>query len=128
MGDSRIGLAMSDPLEILASPMTIISRSVEEEDIGTILNIVKENGVERIIIGLPFNMNGSLGGQAEKVQNFAAALGARTGIPIEFRDERLSTVEAKEKLRSSRKTGRNTRYDAAAAALILQGYLDEKAR
>ena len=128
VGDSRIGLAMSDQLEILASPMTIISRSVEEEDIGVILNIVRENGIELIVIGLPFNMDGSLGGQAEKVQKFAAALGTRTGIPIEFMDERLSTVEAKEKLRSSRKTDRNTRYDAAAAALILQGYLDEKAR
>lgn len=89
------------------------------------MEIAREKDVARIIIGLPYNMNGSLGPQAEKVQAFAAVLGRHTNIPIEFRDERLSTWEAQEKIRSTRKTGRKTRYDAAAAALILQGYLDE---
>ena len=103
-------------------------RTDEEKDIGAILHIVREKEVGRIIIGLPYNMDGSLGSQAEKVQGFATALGQHTGVPIEFRDERLSTWEAKEKLKSAGKTGRKTRYDSAAAALILQGYLDEKSQ
>ena len=78
-------------------------------------------------MGLPYNMNGSLGGQAEKVQAFAAVLRGSIDIPIEFRDERLSTVEAKDLLQSVRKTNRKTRYDAAAAAIILQSYLDDAA-
>ena len=110
---------------MLASPASIITRTDEEEDVKTILQIAREKDVARIIVGLPYNMNGSLGTQAEKVQDFAEALRQHTDIPIEFRDERLSTWEAKEKLKSAGKTSRKSRYDAAAAALILQGYLDE---
>ena len=128
MGDSRIGTAISDPTSMLASPFSIISRTDEESDVRSIMQIVREKEVKRIIVGLPYNMDGSLGNQAEKVQGFAAALGRHTEVPIEFRDERLSTWEAKERLKSARKKGRKTRYDAAAAALILQGYLDEASR
>lgn len=66
-----------------------------------------------------------MGGQVEKVRRFVKELSDKTGLPIEFKDERLTTVEAKHILKSSRKTGRDTRYDAAAAALILQSYLDD---
>jgi putative Holliday junction resolvase len=128
IGDKRIGLALSDPMEILASPVTIINREEDEKDIRAVINIVRENAVELIIVGLPYNMDGSLGYQAEKVQDFVSALGRYTNIPIEFRDERLTTWEAREKLQSAGRTDRKTRYDAAAAALILQSYLDEKSR
>jgi putative Holliday junction resolvase len=111
---------------MLASPLSIISRTDEDEDVKVVLGIVREREVERIVVGLPYNMDGSLGSQAEKVQGFAAALGRHTDISIEFRDERLSTWEAKEKLKSAGKRGTRRRYDAAAAALILQGYLDER--
>ena len=113
---------------VLASPASIISRTDEEKDIWTILEIIREKEVERVIVGLPYNMNGSLGSQAEKVQGFTAMLARHTDIPIEFRDERLSTWEAKEKLKSKGKADKKTTYDAAAAALILQGYLDESVR
>ena len=112
-------------MAILASPVSIITRTDEEEDVKAILDIIREKDVARIIIGLPYNMNGSLGTQAEKVQSFADTLRQSTDVPIEFRDERLSTWEAQEKLKSTGKTGRKTRYDAAAAALVLQDYLDE---
>ena len=69
-------------------------------------------------------MDGSLGAQAEKVQNFVKELQRHTDLPVEFKDERLSTVLAKRIVREVRKTNRGTRYDAAAAALILQSYLD----
>ncbi len=119
-------MALSDPIGILASPLTIISRTEETADIKSICDIARDNEVGRIIVGLPYNMDGSLGSQAEKVRSFTAVLEGQSDIPIEFRDERLSTVEAKEKMRSAGKAGKKTRYDAAAAALILQGYLNEK--
>ena len=83
-----------------------------------------ERSVRRIIVGLPISMDGTEGIQAEKTRAFAGELGHRTDIPISFQDERLSTVEAKRMVREVRKPGRTERYDAAAAALILQEYLD----
>lgn len=77
--------------------------------------------------GLPLNMDGSRGIQAEKTVTFVETLGRYIEIPVEYRDERLSTVTARELVQGIRKTGRETRYDAAAAALILQGYLDDVA-
>jgi putative Holliday junction resolvase len=91
----------------------------------TIMDIAKKNNVERIIVGLPFTMDGTIGMQAEKVRTFADELSLRIDIPLEYRDERLSTVAAKRILQRTRKTNRETRYDAAAAALILQGYLED---
>ncbi len=118
-------MAISDPLNIIATPLTIINRQDIAADIKVIADIVKKNDAERIIVGLPFSMDGSLGPQAEKVRVFVDALSHQTAIPIEYRDERLSTVVAKRTLQETRKTNRETRYDAAAAALILQGYLEE---
>ena len=125
VGDARIGLALSDPIGIIATPLTIITRQDIDMDIQTIIDIVAKNKVERIIVGLPFSMDGSLGEQADKVRSFAGELSRRVDVPLEYRDERLSTVEAKRMLQEVKKTGRSTRYDAAAAALILQGYLDD---
>lgn len=119
-------MALSDPTGMLASPLSIITRTGEDRDIRAILDIVREREVGRIVIGLPYNMDGSLGSQARKVQDFAGLLGRHTDVPIEFRDERLTTWEAREKLKSAGRKGIRTRYDAAAAALILQGYLDER--
>jgi len=126
-GDSRIGVALSDPLGIMATPLTIVSRIREDKDIFALLDIAADNDVTRIIIGLPISMDGSMGPQAEKVKAFAAELARNTDIPIEFKDERLSTVVAKDLVQKARKTDRKTRYDAAAAALILQSYLDDNA-
>jgi putative holliday junction resolvase len=125
VGDARIGLALSDPLGILASPLKILTRQNPAADVRAIVEIVRANDVGRIIVGLPVNMDGTFGGQAEKVREFTKELGLVTPLPIEFRDERLTTVQAKQFMQSSRKTGRGTRYDAAAAALILQSYLDD---
>ncbi|MFH1646561.1 MAG: Holliday junction resolvase RuvX [Chloroflexota bacterium] len=127
IGDSRMGVALSDPLGILASPLTIISRTGSGADIREVIEIALKNKVERIIVGLPISMDGSMGKQAEKVKGFAAELGRHTDIPVEFKDERLSTVVAKRMIQGVRKTNRDTRYDAAAAALILQRYLDDTA-
>jgi putative Holliday junction resolvase len=74
---------------------------------------------------MPFSMDGTLGTQAEKVRGFAEELSRYTSVPLEYRDERLSTVAAKRLVQQIRKTNRSSRFDSAAAALILQGYLDD---
>ena len=120
-------MALSDPEGILASPFTIIHCSDETADIAAIVDIVRHNQVEQIIVGLPRSMNGSLGVQAEKVKAFTQKLREHTEVPVEFRDERLSTVSARRLIQATtnRKKQRKVRDDAIAAAIILQGYLDE---
>jgi putative Holliday junction resolvase len=105
--------------------MAIVSRADESAAIGKIADVIREKEVERVIAGLPLNMNGSLGLQAEKTKTFIAELSRFINVPVEYRDERLSTVSARELIQGVRKTTRATRYDAAAAALILQSYLDD---
>lgn len=120
-------MALSDPEGIMASPLTIISRSGDEADIGAIIDIVKGRQANKIIVGLPQSMDGSIGLQAEKVKAFVQKLCRHTGVPVEFRDERLTTVSARRLVPSvrGRKTRGKVRHDAIAAAIILQGYLDE---
>ena len=127
IGDKRIGVALSDPQGILASPLTIIDCKDEGLDIEAITNIVSQHQVKQIIAGLPRSMDGSIGKQAEKVKAFIQKLCEHTDVPVEFRDERLTTVLAKRLMQAvNRKKPRGkVRHDAIAAALILQGYLDE---
>jgi putative holliday junction resolvase len=129
VGDRRTGVALSDPLGILASPLLVFEHTDDAGDITCILNMVRQYSVEIIIVGLPQSMNGSLGIQAEKVQAFTEKLKLASSVPVEYRDERLTTVEAKRMMDESgiRKSSRNKKveYDAAAAAVILQSYLNE---
>jgi len=128
VGDRRIGVALSDPGGILASPFTIIECTDLERDIEAITDIVRQHEVGRIIVGLPRSMGGGIGHQARKVQDFVEELRGRVAVPVEFRDERLTSVSAKRLMRDSgRRRGRGkVRYDAAAAAVILQSYLEEQ--
>ncbi len=128
VGDKRIGVALSDPDGILASPLIIINRSDAATDMEAILNIVAQYQVGQIVVGLPRSMDGSLGKQAEKVTVFTQRLCQHTQIPVDFRDERLTTVAARRLMgiTDARKTGKKVRDDAIAATLILQGYLDEE--
>ena len=120
-------MALSDPNGILASPFTIINRRDETADVETITDIISQQQVKQVIVGLPRLMDGSLGKQAEKVKAFTQKLCSRTEVPVEFRDERLTTVSAKRLMRAAntKKAKSKAKYDAIAAALILQGYLDE---
>jgi putative Holliday junction resolvase len=120
-------VALSDPEGILASPFTIINRRDESLDIEAIIGIISRQQVERIVVGLPRSMDGSLGKQAEKVKEFTQKLCSRTEVPVEYRDERLTTVLAERLVQAvkTKKNKRKVRHDALAAALILQGYLDE---
>ena len=120
-------MALCDPQGILASPLTIIDRRDDTADIEAIIDIVRQRQVEQIIVGLPRSMNGSIGKQAERVKAFTQKLSSHTEIPVGFRDERLTTVAAKRLLHTvnAKKTRQKVEDDAIAAALILQGYLDE---
>jgi putative Holliday junction resolvase len=104
----------------------------ESADIEAILKIAKEREAEQIIVGLPRLMNGDIGPQAQKVQAFTEVMRSHTQIPIEYRDERLTTVTAQRLHQESgfkkkNRNNRNIRYDAMAAAVILQDYLEEMA-
>ncbi|MEE8194380.1 MAG: Holliday junction resolvase RuvX [Dehalococcoidales bacterium] len=125
IGDRWIGVALSDPSGVLASPLTIIDRRDDLVALEAITGIISQRDVGRVIVGLPRSMDGSLGQQAEKVTAFTQLLRRHTSVPVEFRDERLSTVSAKRLMSYAKKARRKQRDDAVAAALILQGFLDE---
>jgi putative Holliday junction resolvase len=130
IGDRRIGVALSDPDGILASPLTVIERTEDSQALAAIIEIINKQDVGQVIVGLPRSLDGTLGGQAEKVREFAQKLAGQIKVPLEYRDERLTTVMARRLKRASggKKTREKARYDAQAAALILQGYLDESQR
>ena len=121
-------MALSDAASILASPFIIINCKDDIADVEAITNIISQQQVKKVIVGLPRSMDGSLGKQAEKVRAFTQKLCSHTEVPVEFRDERLTTVSAKRLMRAAntKRTKSKARYDAIAAALILQGYLDEE--
>jgi putative Holliday junction resolvase len=104
--------------------LTIIDRVDEIMDIAAIVAIIEQHQVGSVIVGLPLSLDGGLGSQAEKVRRFTEALRVSAAVPIEYRDERLSTVTARRLMRSSGKD-RKARDDAMAAMVILQSYLDE---
>lgn len=126
IGDKRIGVAISDPEEILASPLATITREDDKKAIADIIKLVDQHNVERIVVGLPYSLDGSIGGQANKVMDFAERLSQYTRASMEIWDERLSTVAVERLLREAgkKKAKKRERRDAAAAAFILQGYLD----
>jgi putative Holliday junction resolvase len=126
IGDRRIGVAISDPLEVIASPLTVITRDDDNAAISAIMQLVSQHDVKRLVVGLPYSLDGSLGRQANKVKDFVDKLSQNTSAGIELWDERLSTVAAERLLRGAgnKKARERSRLDAAAAAFILQGYLD----
>lgn len=128
VGDRRIGVAMSDPSGILASPFTIIERRSNTADMEAIAEIIRRNDIGQIIVGLPLSLDGSSGLQAEKVKSFTQKLVEAIKIPVDFRDESFTTASARNLMKETRskKARRNTKDDAIAAAFILQNFLDEK--
>jgi putative Holliday junction resolvase len=128
-GTVRIGLAISDDMELVASPVkTVDARHDAEHEIA---RLVREKHVAKIVIGMPFHMNGQKGGAAERVENFATRLGRALHhqVPIEFVDERLSSVEAEASLSRAGitdKRERNELVDQLAAVVILQDYLNHQ--
>ena len=126
IGEKRIGVALSDPGQVLASPLTVISEREKETVIKAILELVHQYQVKRIVVGLPRSLSGNIGPQARSVQEFIKQLSECVDIPVDSWDERLSTVAADKMMLDAqmKKKRRKTRQDSVAAALILQGYLE----
>ncbi|MBP7830875.1 MAG: Holliday junction resolvase RuvX [Kiritimatiellae bacterium] len=125
-GDKRIGVAVSDPMEMIASPVVILDAG-QGGGLPEIERICREKEIGRIVVGLPLNMNGTAGPQAEKVREFVKQLQARLpAIPVTTWDERLSS-RAGERVLIEAGTSRKRRrevLDKMAAQIMLQGYLD----
>lgn len=126
VGGRWIGAALSDPSGTLATPLARIDGRVPEASMLAICELVEQHEVERIVVGLPYSMDGSLGPQARKVDDFVRNLRASVPVAVETWDERLSTVAAERRMAEAGigKQRRKESIDSAAAALILQAYLD----
>ena len=130
IGSKRIGLALSDELGITAQGLPTLNRTTSGNDIRKLLEIVSQHKVEKIVIGLPKNMNGTLGKSAEQVLTFIEGMKVETTIPIDVWDERLSTVAVNRTLVSANVSRRRRKevVDKLAAVYILQGFLDSQKR
>ncbi len=130
VGARRIGVALSDELGLLAAPLTTVQvrRHREDRALAEIAAITREKGVEAVVVGLPTSLNGSEGPQAAIVRDFAARLAPLLDVPIAFGDERYTTAEAERLLLDRRlsREERRERIDAAAAAIMLQSFLDTR--
>lgn len=126
VGDKTIGVAISDPLGFTSQGITTIMRKNIKTDMRELREIIEEYGVEKVVIGLPKNMNNTLGPQGEKVVEFSEKFKKRFDLEVIFQDERLSTVSAERMLISSdvRRSKRKEVIDKVAATYILQTYLD----
>ncbi len=130
VGDRTIGVAISDLLHITAQSLKTIKRESIKKDTNEIIELVKEHNVDKIIVGLPLNMNNTLGPQGEKVKEFVKKLTNKIDITVEYVDERLTTVAAEKILIEGdvRREDRKKVIDKVAASYILQNYLDREKR
>ena len=128
-GTRRIGVAVSDELQVIATPLEYIPTEPFADFLTRLKEIIREKEIELIIIGMPRNMDGSYGPAALKVQTFAAVLKDAITIPIKPLDERLTTVQAQRFLIQGnvRRDKRKEKVDKTAAALLLQSHLDSLA-
>ena len=126
IGDTRIGVAISDELGVAAHPLCTLTRKNRQVDLIVISDLVSIHEVECVVIGLPISLDGSLGTQAKAVQKFAKRLEGVLDVPIAFQDERFTTAEAEAILRELGKDAREQKgiIDEVAAVLILRDYMN----
>lgn len=128
-GERRIGVALSDPLRMIATPLpTLLRKRGKRPPVQAILDIVQANGVDALVVGLPLTLEGTESEWTLEVRAFGETLARRSGLPVTFVDERMSSVAAERALRGlglpKHERERKERIDAAAAVLILQAHLD----
>ena len=128
-GTKRIGVAVSDEMKIIATPLEYIPAEPFADFLARLKEIIREKEVELILLGMPRNMDGSYGPAALKVQEFAAVLKSAITIPIKLWDERLTSRQAQRFLIQGgvRREQRKEKVDKTAAAILLQSYLDSGA-
>ena len=126
VGKKRLGVAGCDGLGLLATGLTTINRTSWQEDLRQLSLIIKERNVEILVVGLPYHLDGRLGFQAQQVQKFAEKVSRSLQLPIEYVDERLTSVEAESQLKAQKKFSSRNKgaIDRRAAAIILQQWLD----
>jgi putative holliday junction resolvase len=129
-GEKWIGIALSDPLGILASPLMRISAASGDDPVAAIRRLVDQHEVKLVVVGVPYSMDGTAGRQAALVQDFVAKLARSLSVGVETWDERLSTVAAGRRMTeaSAGRARKKEQIDAAAAAYILEGYLERRRR
>ena len=127
-GEARIGVAVSDILETIANPLDTICEKDREKQLEKVCEVIKRERAEKIVVGLPKRMDGSMGHRAEYTKEFAEELAKMCDIPCVMWDERLSSSEAHRLLDTGGVGGkkRKTKVDKIAAVLILQTYLDSQ--
>ncbi|MEM7335419.1 MAG: Holliday junction resolvase RuvX [Chloroflexota bacterium] len=128
LGEKRIGIALSDPLRMIAKADRVIKRRSRKEDYAIYRRIIEESSVTLVLVGLPLLLDGEDSQQTKWVRNYSEQLASEIAVPLELWDEGFSTVEAEEalKLGGVRRKKLRDRVDAVAAAVILQSYLDAK--
>mgnify|MGYP005838769289 CR=1 FL=1 len=124
VGERRIGIALSDVLGWLATPLTVLKCKNIEVGLTAIEELVRMHQVEQVIVGYPRSLNGTVGPQARRVDRFVAKLRARLQVPVILWDERLSTAQAERLIHETGRSVPRERIDALAATVILQSYLD----
>ena len=131
LGERRIGLALSDEGGRFATPHEVLEVSSADAAIVPILKLIKNENVRRVLLGLPLNMDDSLGAAARKTIEWSRKLASQSHLPIIFVDERLSTFEAEQQLTDRKRAGekltrsrKKRQLDALAAAYLLQAFLD----
>lgn len=126
IGLKRVGVAGCDGLGMLATELTTVYRTSFKKDVEAFQKLVKEREANLLVVGLPYTMNGDIGFQAKQVMEYAKRLGKALNLPLEFVDERLTSFEAEEQLKSSKKYSSRDKgsIDRRAAAIILQQWLD----
>ncbi|MBE7059790.1 MAG: Holliday junction resolvase RuvX [Ruminococcaceae bacterium] len=128
-GKSRIGLAVSDIMGLVANPLKTVSEKHFPSQVSAVAEEVKKIAPSKIVIGLPKNMDGTEGESAALAREFGEKLSAETGVPYEFLDERLTTVSAHKMLNEMNVNGSKKRrgvVDTLSAVIILQNYLDKE--
>ena len=130
VGDRTIGVAMSDLLQLTAQGLTTIRRESNVKDYAALKSIIDEYDVKTVVVGLPKNMNNTIGPQGEKTMKFAEKVKNKFGVEIVYEDERMTTMSAEKMLIAGdvRREKRKTVIDKVAATYILQLHLDKKRR
>jgi putative Holliday junction resolvase len=128
-GLKRVGLALAEARGRVVLPLATIERTTREALFGEILRLVREHAVDRIVVGLPLDLEGRQTLTTRQARNFAESLARRVDLPVDFADERLSSFEAEDRLREAGLHGEKLqgKLDGQAAALILENYLEHGA-
>jgi putative Holliday junction resolvase len=134
VGERYVGVAISDPTATIARPLLTLERGSRKEDAAAVAHLVQEHQVEKVVVGRPLSLDGTVGPQARRVDRYTEVVADQLEVPVVSWDERYSTARADEILRETRsekakrRARSNGEIDAIAAAVILQSYLDSRYR